>query len=66
MQKRLNNLKWHIIQTGKPQAELCFDVRISETKLSRIVNGRQEATTEEKKRLVDVLKVSEEILFKKR
>lgn len=59
----LSALKHAILHSGRRQYDLAAAARISETRLSRLVTGRLEATAEERRRLSLALGESEEVLF---
>lgn len=56
-------LKAALIATGKPQYRIANELRISETRLSRIVRGRLKPSLAEARRLVDLLEAPLEALF---
>ncbi len=61
--QRNTKLKEAVFKQGRHQYEVARDAGLSETRLSRLVQGRSEATSEERTRLAKVLKAPEEVLF---
>ena len=55
--RRNIRLKWLIYQSGKPQADLAQSAHMTESRLSRIVNGRAKAQDYEIKNLAHALGV---------
>lgn len=56
-------LKMQLLGRAEPQYAVAAQVGMSETRLSRIVQGRVEPTPEERKRLSEALGVPEAELF---
>jgi transcriptional regulator with XRE-family HTH domain len=56
-------LKLALLRRGERQYELASRLGIGETRLSRIVRGRVEATPEERARIAEALGVPERELF---
>jgi transcriptional regulator with XRE-family HTH domain len=56
-------LKMALVGAGDRQFVLAARIGMSETRLSRIVRGRVEPTTDERKRIADALGLTEEELF---
>ena len=56
-------LKMALLRRGQPQYELASRLGIGETRLSRIVRGRVQATAEERLQIADALGVAEKDLF---
>jgi plasmid maintenance system antidote protein VapI len=59
----LIGLKAAILQRGLSQRETSRLSSVPENRLSSIINGWAAATSEEKRKLATVLKVSEDVLF---
>ena len=55
--RRNTRLKWLIYETGKCQADLAQAAHMTESRLSRIVNGRAKAQDYEVKNLAHALSV---------
>lgn len=60
---RNSKLKDAVFKLGRHQYEVAREVGISETRLSRLVQGRAEPTVGERTRLAKVLGVDETDLF---
>jgi transcriptional regulator with XRE-family HTH domain len=58
-----NRLKLAIISAHARQYEVAQRAQMTETRLSRLVTGREQATADERKRLADALGVPENVLF---
>jgi len=56
-------LKEFLAQTGRRQYQIAREVGLTENELSRIVRGRRPPTADERKRLAQVLGVTEPDLF---
>lgn len=63
MQNTLKTLKMELLGRREPQYALAARAGMSETRLSRIVQGRLQPTQAERERLADALGVAEAELF---